>query len=101
MGCPGCGGHGTKELDPFPKGTDGHILGCGSIQFPDQDRSNPFDKKEQEQILEKALTDVFSKNGGTLTARDVKSYVPYLATRLLEHLRAREIKPYPHGHTSP
>ena len=94
MGCPGCGGRGTRELEPFPKGTHGHILGCGSTQFPDQDRSNPFEKGEQEQILRDVLTETLGKSGGTLTKENVGAFVPFLATNLLEKLRQRRIKPY-------
>lgn len=95
MGCPGCGGRGTKpDIDPYPRGTHGHILGCGSTQFPDQDRSNPFEKEEQERILEEALKETLTKSGGTLNAKNLSAHVSYFADRLLVELRKRPMKPY-------
>lgn len=87
MGCPGCHGHGTEELEPYPNGTHGHILGCGSVQFPDKPRSNQFEKGEQERILTAALTESLEKTGGTLTEKNVGTFVPFFAERLLARLR--------------
>ena len=52
MGCSGCHGKGSEEGVP----TWGHILGCGSIRFPDKGRWNPFAKDEQEKLLTAAVT---------------------------------------------
>ena len=85
MGCPGCHGKGSEEGVP----TFGHILGCGSIRFPDRGRSNPFDRKEQERILMDVLLMTLKQVKGPLTDRNVKEFVSKFGPNLQEILHAR------------